>query len=135
MDTKEERFALYPALNSLILELQNETDPYLLYLRGIMLMRTDNRDEAATCFVESVKQKPYNWSCWSQMTQLVNSTDMVSYPVLTLCLRLMSVYRFERTYSALSYADVCGYHRYARSTYRYRLDAEYDQGIGRCLPR
>ena len=79
LDTKEERFALYPALNPLILELQNETDPYLLYLRGIMLMRLDHRDEAASCFVESVKQKPYNWSCWSQMTQLVNSTDMVRF--------------------------------------------------------
>jgi hypothetical protein len=94
-------------------------------------MRLDHRDEAASCFVESVKQKPYNWSCWSQMTQLVNSTDMVCS---LLQHELISVYRFERTYPAFSYAHVCGYYRYAGSTYRYRLDVEYDQGTGRCLP-
>lgn len=41
-------------------------------------MRLDHREEAVTCFVESVKQKPYNWSCWSQMAQLIDATDMVS---------------------------------------------------------
>ena len=95
-------------------------------------MRLDHRDEAASCFVESVKQKPYNWSCWSQMTQLVNSTDMVGP---TLQLELISVYRFERTYPAFSYAYLCGHYCYAGSTYRYRLDAQHDQRIGRCLPR
>lgn len=77
LDTKEERYALYPSLNPLILELAEETDPYLLYLRGIMLMRLDQREAAVTCFVESVEQKPYNWSCWSQMAQLTKSADMV----------------------------------------------------------
>jgi hypothetical protein len=96
-----------------------------------MLMRLDHRDEAASCFVESVKQKPYNWSCWSQMTQLVNSTDMVRFPLQH---ELMLVYRFERTYPTFSYAYVCGYYRHAGLAYRYRLDVEYDQGIGRYLP-
>jgi anaphase-promoting complex subunit 8 len=41
-------------------------------------MRLDHREDAVSCFVESVKQKPYNWSCWSQMAQLVDATDMVS---------------------------------------------------------
>ena len=45
-----------------------------------MLMRLDQREAATACFVESVKQKPYNWSCWSQMAQLVKSADMVCLP-------------------------------------------------------
>lgn len=93
-----------------------------------MLMRLDQREEAASCFVESVKQKPYNWSCWSQMTQLVNSTDMVSPPTSYRLLDpvLRSVYRPERTYTALSYAYIRGHHCHAGSTYRYRPYAEHD---------
>lgn len=78
MDTKQERLALFPTLNELLLEIGGEVDPYLSYLRGVLLMRMDRRQDAIDCFVQSVKERPYNWSCWSQMAQLVNSADMVS---------------------------------------------------------
>ncbi|ORX34176.1 putative cell division control protein 23 [Kockovaella imperatae] len=76
LDTKQERLSLYPPLNELINELEGETDPYLVYLKGLMHMRVDQRQAAVSCFVQSVKERPYNWSCWSQMAQLVNSADM-----------------------------------------------------------
>jgi len=42
-------------------------------------MRLEQRDEAIKCFVQSVKEKPYNWSCWSQLAQLVDSADKVRW--------------------------------------------------------
>ncbi|WVQ85576.1 hypothetical protein IAT38_007742 [Cryptococcus sp. DSM 104549] len=76
LDTKEERLSLYPALTPLISELKDDTDPYLIYLRGLCFMRLDRRPLAMACLVESVKLKPYNWSAWSQMAQMVTSADM-----------------------------------------------------------
>ena len=69
--------SLYPPLNELITELEGETDPYLLYLKGVLHMRVDQRKAAVACFCQSLREKAYNWSCWSQMAQLVNSADMV----------------------------------------------------------
>ncbi|WWC58343.1 uncharacterized protein I303_100883 [Kwoniella dejecticola CBS 10117] len=76
LDTKEERLALYPALSPLLSELRDETDPYLLYLRGLFYMRLDRRPPAVKCLMDSVRARPYNWSAWSQMAQLVFSADM-----------------------------------------------------------
>nr|ODO02581.1 anaphase-promoting complex subunit 8 [Cryptococcus depauperatus CBS 7855] len=76
LDTKEERMALYPALSSLVSELRDESDPYLIYLRGLCYMRLDRRSPAIKSFMESVRLKPYNWSAWSQMAQMVSSADM-----------------------------------------------------------
>ncbi|KAK6905483.1 hypothetical protein I203_106312 [Kwoniella mangroviensis CBS 8507] len=76
LDTKEERLALYPALSPLLTELKDEKDPYLLYLRGLSYMRLDRRPPAVKCLMDSVRMKPYNWSAWSQMAQLVYSADM-----------------------------------------------------------
>ena len=78
MDTKEERFALYPALNPLLIELADDDDPYLLYLRGILHMRLDQKTIATQCLIQSLKTRPYNWSAWSQLAQLVTSADAVS---------------------------------------------------------
>ncbi|WVF70723.1 hypothetical protein IAT40_005516 [Kwoniella sp. CBS 6097] len=76
LDTKEERLALYPALSPLISELKDDKDPYLIYLRGLCYMRLDRKPPAVKCLMDSVKLKPYNWSAWSQMAQLVYSADM-----------------------------------------------------------
>ncbi|WVN85597.1 uncharacterized protein L203_100746 [Cryptococcus depauperatus CBS 7841] len=53
LDTKEERMALYPALSSLVSELRDESDPYLIYLRGLCYMRLDRRSPAIKSFMES----------------------------------------------------------------------------------
>lgn len=42
-------------------------------------MRLDRRPTAIKCFMDSVRLKPYNWSAWSQMAQLVSSADMVGW--------------------------------------------------------
>ncbi|ODN84236.1 hypothetical protein L202_00231 [Cryptococcus amylolentus CBS 6039] len=76
LDTKEERTALYPAISALLSELKDETDPYLTYLRGLCYMRLDRKPPAMKSLMESVRAKPYNWSAWSQMAQLVSSADM-----------------------------------------------------------
>lgn len=40
-------------------------------------MRIDHRVAAIDAFVESVKKQPYNWSAWSQLAQMIKSTEMV----------------------------------------------------------
>jgi hypothetical protein len=147
LDTKEERFALYPALNPLINQLADETDPYLVYLRGMMLMRLDQRDAAVGCFVQSVKARPYNWSCWGQLGQIVKSADMVSVNLVPHCSRtrpalsvnsrsacqqcsprsaLTPVHRAQGTPSGYAYAHIFRYHGDARPTHSYRSSNEYD---------
>ncbi|KAL7423642.1 Anaphase-promoting complex subunit 8 [Cryptotrichosporon argae] len=76
LDSKEERAALFPVLSQLLAELKTDTDPYITYLRGILYMRLEQRNAAADCFVTSVKDRPYNWSCWTQLAQVIKSADM-----------------------------------------------------------
>ena len=83
LDTKQERLFLFGPLTDLLRELEDDTDPYLIYLRGLLHMRLSNRQEAVECFMASLKERPYNWSCWSQMAQLANSADMVSLQSFT----------------------------------------------------
>lgn len=78
LDTKKERELLWPSLTPLLDDIANETDPYLAYLRGLIYMRLDQRSQAIACFVESLNGQQYNWSCWSQLAQLVKSANMVS---------------------------------------------------------
>ena len=78
MALQEERNALFSELNPLLQQLLNDTDPYLVYLRGVLYMRIGQNVAAIECFVQSVLEQPYNWSAWSQMAQLIKSTDMVS---------------------------------------------------------
>ena len=77
LDSKEERVALYPSLTPLISELAGETEPYLVYLLGLLHMRLDQRPQAIACFTASLKSRPYNWSCWSQLGQMISSPDQV----------------------------------------------------------
>lgn len=83
LDTKQERLALFPALSTILADIGDDTEPYLMYLRGMVHMRLEQRDEAIACFVRSIRDRPYNWSCWSQLAQLVDSADKVSYKKLT----------------------------------------------------
>ncbi|ORY28646.1 cell division control protein 23 [Naematelia encephala] len=77
LDTKEERLFLYPAITPLLDETASwSDDPYISYLRGILHMRIDQRHAAVECLVKSVTERPYNYSAWSQLAQLVNSADM-----------------------------------------------------------
>lgn len=78
IDLKEERLALYPAINPLIVELADEQDPYLVYLKGLLYMRIDQRSAAVECLIRAVTEQPYNWSAWSQLAQLIKSPEMVS---------------------------------------------------------
>lgn len=77
LDTKQERHALYTPLNKLLGELKDDTEPYLVYLRGLLHMRLEQRDAAIDCFVSSVAGRPYNWSAWTQLAQLIDSADKV----------------------------------------------------------
>lgn len=137
LDTKEERIALYPSLNVLVTGLADETEPYLVYLRGILHMRLDQRHQAMTCFTASVKERPYNWGCWSQLGQMINSADLVKITVhqVTDYADGGIVHRAEGEPSCLTDAHLLRYHRHAGSAHCHRPGHEYDQGAARYLPR
>ena len=78
LDTKQERLFLFTPLTELLSEIEDDRDPYMTYLRGVLHMRLDHRQQAIDCFLASLQERPYNWSCWSQMAQMANSADMVS---------------------------------------------------------
>ena len=80
MALQEERNALFSELNPLVQEMVNDTDPYLVYLRGLLYMRIGQNTAAIESFIQSVTAQPYNWSAWSQLAQLIKSTDMVRLP-------------------------------------------------------
>jgi anaphase-promoting complex subunit 8 len=62
------------------MEIMDDKDPYVVYLRGLLYMRIDQRSAAIECFIQSVTDRPYNWSAWSQLAQLIKSPDMVRRP-------------------------------------------------------
>ena len=105
---------LYPALIPLLDELEQESEPYLVYLRGLVYMRLDRRQNAIESFTQSVRERPYNWSCWSQLAQLVNSADMVrlndrAWPGLIGFI----VHRAQGTTFNNAYAHLLRYQRHA----------------------
>jgi len=62
--------ALNPFLEELIAALDTETigdDPFLLYLRGIVLRARKQQPEAIEALVQSCVLYPYNWSCWLEL--------------------------------------------------------------------
>ncbi|KAL7409660.1 hypothetical protein BDY24DRAFT_418699 [Mrakia frigida] len=75
MGTQDDRHFLSPSFQPLLAELSSATDPFLLYLKGMMLFRLHKRPEAAECFVLSLEKYPCNWSCWLGLASCVKSTD------------------------------------------------------------
>lgn len=45
----------------------NLTDPFLLYLQGIIYLKTKKYAHAQEVFYQSVSLYPVNWSCWKEM--------------------------------------------------------------------
>ncbi|KAK0551182.1 Anaphase-promoting complex subunit 8 [Tilletia horrida] len=59
-------------------ELIDVDDAFLLYLKGLLFRRLNRRIEAMDAFLKSVQAFPYNWSAWQELANTVEN-DEVSY--------------------------------------------------------
>ncbi|EJD42767.1 cell division control protein 23 [Auricularia subglabra TFB-10046 SS5] len=57
---------------SLLKQLGTSTDPFLLFLKGLLLYRTKRRPEAIACLIASVTAYPWNWAAWLQLCACFN---------------------------------------------------------------
>ena len=53
------------------------SDPYLLWLLGVVLKSLDQRGRARAAFVASVNAMPYNWSAWTDLSTVCDDWDAV----------------------------------------------------------
>lgn len=99
-------------------------------------MRLDRRPPAVKCFMDSVKLKPYNWSAWSQMAQLVSSADMVGSlgKVAKGAAHYVAVYFTERGVALDTNAHFLRYQLHARPSHCHKPGHEHDQGVIGDLP-
>ncbi|CAE7192341.1 unnamed protein product [Rhizoctonia solani] len=59
-----------------LLELvKNDTEPFLLFLKGVILARMNKRPEATEALIRSAKAYPWNWSCWKQLGRIIQDND------------------------------------------------------------
>ncbi|UZJ51924.1 hypothetical protein CBS101457_001244 [Exobasidium rhododendri] len=58
------RKELIPLLRDLI----DPSDPFLLFLKGILFRKLNKRIEAMDCILRSLEVFPYNWSAWQELS-------------------------------------------------------------------
>ncbi|KAG8886057.1 Anaphase-promoting complex subunit 23 [Tulasnella sp. 331] len=54
---------------------RKEMDPFLLFLKGLILGALKRRAEAIECLILSVTAYPWNWSAWLQLGALIEDPD------------------------------------------------------------
>ncbi|KZO95966.1 TPR-like protein [Calocera viscosa TUFC12733] len=62
-------------LNDLINEIGSPSEPFLLFLKGILLFRAKKRAEALEALILSLRAYPCNWSCWLQLGLCIDSVE------------------------------------------------------------
>lgn len=73
-----------PTLVPLLSHLVRPTDPFLLFLKGVILQRLHKRVEAMDCLLSSVRAFPYNWSAWQELSRTLNNANSEREQILDL---------------------------------------------------
>ncbi|KZT62239.1 TPR-like protein [Calocera cornea HHB12733] len=63
------------ALSDLINDIGSPSEPFLLFLKGILLFRAKKRAEALEALILSIRAYPCNWSCWLQLGLCIDSAE------------------------------------------------------------
>ncbi|TDL17279.1 TPR-like protein [Rickenella mellea] len=63
------------SLLEILSSLQNATDPWLLFMKALLLKRTSRRDEAIEALMLSISAYPWNWSAWRLLGSCVGDSD------------------------------------------------------------
>ncbi|KAI9455322.1 TPR-like protein [Lactarius psammicola] len=54
---------------------ENKRDPWILFLRGLLLYRLNRREEAIECALLSLQHYLWNWSAWDLLSNLINDGE------------------------------------------------------------
>lgn len=58
-------------------EKSSETQGWLEYLYGIILLKGKNEEAAKQWLLRSVHVYPYNWGAWQELSSLIGTTEQV----------------------------------------------------------
>ncbi|KDQ15160.1 hypothetical protein BOTBODRAFT_32144, partial [Botryobasidium botryosum FD-172 SS1] len=72
--SREEK-PINPELVVLLPKVDGSKEPFILFLRGIILSGLRRRAEAIECIIMSLKAYPWNWSCWQLLSSLIEDSD------------------------------------------------------------
>lgn len=67
------------------LQSTHESQGFLEYLYGVVLLKGKNEALAKAWLLKSVNQCPWNWGTWQELADLLNSAEEVSIQVLFFC--------------------------------------------------
>ena len=81
---KHDREGAHPTLVSLLQELVSPTDPFLLFLKGVIFRMLHKRIDAMDCLISSVRAFPYNWSAWKELSRTLNLKNAEREQILDL---------------------------------------------------
>lgn len=59
-------------LVAILEHLVDPRDPFLLFLKGVILRKLHKRVEAMDCLLSSVRSFPYNWSAWKELSRTLD---------------------------------------------------------------
>ncbi|KAK0529665.1 Anaphase-promoting complex subunit 8 [Tilletia horrida] len=76
--TRTELGTITEARISILEELIDIDDPFLLYLKGMIFRKLNRRIEAMDTLLKSVQAYPYNWSAWQELGHTI-SFDEIRY--------------------------------------------------------
>ncbi|KRX96845.1 Cell division cycle protein 23 -like protein [Trichinella pseudospiralis] len=79
---RKKNFAKYSELKTALAKLADETDPYLVYLLGMIYKRLYSYSQAQTCFVKAVLLLPRCFPAWYELARLpIQEYDFPSMPL------------------------------------------------------
>ncbi|THH20397.1 hypothetical protein EW146_g945 [Bondarzewia mesenterica] len=58
--------------------LDNKLDPWMTFMRGLLLSRLSRREEAIECLLLSLQRYSWNWSAWMQLSNLIQDPEELS---------------------------------------------------------
>ncbi|KAE8220218.1 hypothetical protein CF319_g6223 [Tilletia indica] len=74
--TRTDLGAIAEARISILEELIDADDPFLLYLRGMIFRKLNRRIEAMDSLLKSVQAYPYNWSAWQELGHTISYEEI-----------------------------------------------------------
>lgn len=66
------------SLSVLLEKIKDTKDPWLLFLKGLFLLRLSRREEAIEACLQSIAKYPWNWSIWLLLGNCVNDAEQLS---------------------------------------------------------
>ncbi|PKI82835.1 Cdc23p [Malassezia vespertilionis] len=114
-----------PSLVPLLAPLVHTEDPFLLFLKGVLLRRLHKRVEAMDCLLTSVRAFAYNWSAWQELGRTLDNTNAELEQIMDLLPNsFMSVFFIEYASRQATQADAANLaridallHHFPGSTY------------------